>query len=587
MPPRHAFKVNNAISKTTNTAGKSRKRKNADRSEDEHDSDFDYTQHRRLPQSQKQRSSKSAIRPNRLHQQQAVPSLSSSDSPSPPAPSRTFAEEQETWRTELSEMKRAKQYTEEDRGFVFTRKKITKTAIIPSTAIITTPKSGRTNHQFNDAANPLFSTPNPPLTPEGTPSKDRMYDRRGNPAKLPAAKQQQNFQQHQLIPQTPKRNQESIVAIPMRETPMIKRNKDMRNDASRRSSFTMRGKRASSIGNGFHATPHASVDPRCFFRHIAAEDPPPVRMKQLMAWCARKCIDSQQASSQSTLKIAKQIEEEALSMLIAGKFSVSWYSRPLDTEPIRAVPKKPHQQNVDNLRKLKECEAQIAKLQKEDEEWTRIISSFNTFHASLLDSGLNVPPGDEAIIFPESFTDNIDIELLTADERSLWEKHCKQKNLSSTPGSATRSSNGTDESANKPSKENNKWMSEMMGSLEKEVDNLRDTLYAASRFDKIAKQYTNQVLEQIATALDERQRPTEGLSLFATPTSSSSSSPSSSSSSSLALLGKGAQSLSISSTSKPISSTFVSAISLMAPGADSDSADDPRQILRALSRLSL
>ncbi|KAF9359255.1 hypothetical protein BGX26_012785 [Mortierella sp. AD094] len=579
MPPRHALKVNSTISKTTNTAGKSKKRKNADRSEDEHDSDFDYTQHRRLPQSQKQRSSKSAARPNRLHQQQAVPSLSSSDSPSPTAPSRTFAEEQETWRAELSELKRAKQYTEEDRGFVFTRKKIT------NTAIITTPKAARTNNQFHDVENPLFSTPNPPLTPEGTPSKDRMYDRRGNPANLPAAKQLQNLhQQRQLIPQTPKRNQESIVAIPMRETPMIKRNKDMRNDASRRSSFTMRGKRASSIGNGFHATPHASVDPKCFFRHIAAEDPPPVRMKQLMAWCARKCIDSQQANSQSALKIAKQIEEEALSMLVTGKFSVSWYSRPLDTEPIRTVPKKPHQQNVDNLRKLKECEAQIAKLQKEDEEWTRIISSFNTFHASLLDSGVNVPPGDEAIIFPESYIDDIDIELLTADERSLWEKHCKQKDLSSTPGSATRTQRGTDESAKKPAKENNKWMLEMMGSLEKEVDNLRDTLYAASRFDKIAKQYTDQVLEQIATALDERQRPTEGLSLFATPTSSSSSS------SSLALLGKGAQSLSTSKTtsiSKPVSSTSISTTSLMAPSADPDGADDARQILRALSRLSL
>ncbi|KAI8602416.1 kinetochore-associated protein Dsn1/Mis13, partial [Dissophora ornata] len=168
--------------------------------------------------------------------------------------------------------------------------------------------------------------------------------------------------------------QDSIVAIPMRETPMIKRNRDIRN-ASRRSSFNLRGKRASSIGNGFAALPHPSIDPKSFFRHIAAEEPPPVRMKQLMAWCARKTIDSQRSNSQSALKIAKLIEEETLAMLIAGKFSVSWYSRPLDMEPIRVVPKKPHQQNVENTRKLRECEAQIAKLRKEDEEWTTVISS--------------------------------------------------------------------------------------------------------------------------------------------------------------------------------------------------------------------
>ncbi|KAF9116597.1 hypothetical protein BGX27_001006 [Mortierella sp. AM989] len=579
MPPRHAAKAN-IISKTNTTAARSKKRKNAERSEDEQDSDFDYTQKQRLPQQQKQRSSKSnssVARPNRQHQQQAVPSLSSSDSPSPTAPNRTFAEEQESWRTELSELKRAKRSTEEDRGFVFTRKKITNTAIVSSTTITTTPKSGRTNHLFDDAENPLFSTPNPPLTPEGTPSKNRTYDRQAYATNVPAVRQHQHHrQQRQIIPQTPERNHESIVAIPMRETPMIKRNKDMRNDASRRSSFTMRGKRASSIGNGFHALPHASVDPKSFFRHIAAEDPPPIRMKQLMTWCARKSIDSQRADSQSALKIAKQIEEEALAMLISGKFSVSWYSRPLDTEPIRTVPKKPHQQNVDNLRKLKECEAQIAKLQKEDEEWTRIISSFNTFHASLLDSGPDLPPGDEAIIVPEASIGEIDIELLTADERSLWEKHCKQKDSTSTPGSSSRISRGSDDSAKKSAKENNKWMVEMMGSFEKEVDNLRDTLYAASRFDKIAKQYTDQVLEQIATALDERQRPTEGLSIFVTPTSSAS-------------IGKGAQSLTSksSSTSKPVSSSSVSTTSLMAPIADPDNADDARQILRALSRLSL
>ncbi|KAF8978536.1 hypothetical protein BGZ46_006376 [Entomortierella lignicola] len=572
MPPRHTTltttttttKANKNIFRNITTTGRSRKRKNADRSDDE-DSNSDYTQQhqQRFPLQKQQRPAKSAPRQGRQYKQQAVPSLSSDSS--------SFAEEQESWRTELSELKRAKQLTEEDRGFVFTRKKITNTPVVTSTAIATTPRSGRINYQFNGAENGLISTPNPPLTPEGTPSKDRMYDRREFTTKPSNAVVKHHRQQRSLMPQTPERNRESIVAIPMRETPMIKRNKDMRNDASRRSSFTMRGKRASSIGNGFHAIPHASVDPKCFYRHIAAENPPPVRMKQLMAWCARKCIDSQNASSQTALKIAKQVEEDALAMLLAGKFSVSWYSRPLDRDPIKTVTRKPHQQNVDNLRKLRECEAQITKLQKEDEEWTKIISSFNSFHASLLDSGLSLPPEGEATVVPETYMDSIDMGLLTADERSLWEKHCTRKDPTSTPGSATK----------KATKESNKWMLEMMGSLEKEVDNLRDTLYAASRFDKIAKQYTDQVLEQIATALDERQRPTEGYSLFATPSSASTSTAAADP------LMKGIQSSKNSSISKPVPSTSIFSTSLIAPSSDIDSADDARQILRALSRLSL
>ncbi|KAG0286274.1 hypothetical protein BGZ97_007496, partial [Linnemannia gamsii] len=278
------------------------------------------------------------------------------------------------------------------------------------------------------------------------------------------------------------------VVIPMRETPTINKNKDLRS-ANRRSSLTMRGKRASSIGNGF-----------------TADDPAPVRMKQLMAWCGRITIDGQRSKSQTALKIAKEVEEEVLSLLISGQLSVSWYSRPLDKDPIRTAPKKPHRQNTENLRKLRECEAQIAKLRKEDEDWTKVISSFNTFHAALLDSGAKLPPGDAPIPMPESFVGEIDLSLLTADERSLWEKHCKPKDAASTPGKSPKAGVLAN-SVGSSGRESNKWMTEMMSTLETEVDSLRDTLYSATRFDKVAKQYTDQVLEQIALALDERQHP--------------------------------------------------------------------------------
>jgi hypothetical protein len=185
-----------------------------------------------------------------------------------------------------------------------------------------------------------------------------------------------------------------------------------------------------------------------------------------MAWCSRIAIDNQRSKSQPALKIAKEVEEEVLSMLISGQLSVSWYSRPLDKDPIRTAPKKPHKQNTENMRKLRDCEAQIAKLRKEDEEWTKVISSFNTFHAALLDSGARLPPGDEPVIMPESYLDEIDLSLLTADERSLWDKHCKPKDAPPTPSKSPKALvNGVAKST----RDSNKWMTEMMSTLETEV----------------------------------------------------------------------------------------------------------------------
>ncbi|KAF9570422.1 hypothetical protein EC968_001821 [Mortierella alpina] len=391
------------------------------------------------------------------------------------------ARDPDDWRTELSEKKRAKRFTEEDRGFVFTRKKVAAAGT----------KRADTDYHASDVRNATLVTAHTLSTPQRIQSRDAVLDDHvptAHATRAPGGSRRQ--QQRRQRQQTPENSTEAIIEIPMRETPMIQKNKDLRS-GSRRSSFTMRGKRASSIGNG-------CSEPKSFFRHISAEDPPPIRMRQLMAWCARKCIDTQKGRSQTALKVAKQIEEDALAMLVANEFNISWYSRPLDTEPIRTAPKKPHQQNVENLRKLKECEAQIAKLRKEDEEWTNVISSFNTFHASLLDNGPKLPPGDEPIFMPDTFTDEVELELLTEEERSLWEKHCAHKDSANSVARVPQS-------PKKSTKESNQWMLQMMSTLEKEVDSLQDTLYAASSLDKVAKRYTDEILEQIAaTAANSR-----------------------------------------------------------------------------------
>ncbi|KAG0037741.1 hypothetical protein BGZ82_001932 [Podila clonocystis] len=474
-----------------------KKRKNTERSDDD-DSDFETRPFQSKPQKKQSQSSKS-----RSKSQHSVPL---------PSDSSTLSLENEKQGRRGGAATEANVVTEEDRGFVFTRKLPSTSAptAVSTTTTTTTKTSKARNGGSAQEPEARSVTPLPP-SPERTPSREaythgpstktkpsKKQDHRSKPAvasKSTAASTSTSRPRHP--PQyTPERTTDLITAIPMRETPMINKNKDLRS-GSRRSSFAMRGKRASSIGNGFSALPHPSVDSKSFYRHISAEEPPPVRMKQLMAWCSRKTIDNNGETKTETgrnrsataLKIAKLVEEEALAMLVSGKFSVSWYSRPPDMKASKAVTKskKPHAQNVSNLKRLQEYETQIAKLQQEDDQWTKVITSYNNFHAALLDNGPALPPGNEPIMVPEALTEDIELDLLTADERSLWDKHIlKHNHQSSTPiakvgSSASRVSREGD---GPKSLDDKKWMTKIMTSLETEVDQLRDTLYVASRFDK-------------------------------------------------------------------------------------------------------
>ncbi|KAG0094237.1 hypothetical protein BGZ93_007460 [Podila epicladia] len=563
-----------------------KKRKNTERSDDDDDSDFET----RPSAAQSKPQKKTQSSKNRSKSQHSVPLPSDSSTLSLESEKQSRrggattavqanGQEKEN-RKGTVEMKRVKRLvTEEDRGFVFTR----RLPSTPAPTAVSTTMTSKTSKARNggSAQEPEVRSVTPlPPSPERTPSREaythgpptkskpsKSQDHRSKPsvASKSAATSTSTSRPRHPPQYTPERTTDLITAIPMRETPMINKNKDLRS-GSRRSSFAMRGKRASSIGNGF------------------SDEPPPVRMKQLMAWCARKMIDNNGETKTATghtrsataLKIAKLVEEEALARLVAGKFSVSWYSRPADLKGSKtsSKPKKPHAQNVSNLKRLQEYETQIAKLKQEDDQWTEVITSYNNFHAALLDNEPALPPGNEPIMVPESLTEDIELDLLTADERSLWDKHIlKQSHQPSTQSAAKAGSSSsaskklTREGDGPKSLNDKKWITEIMSSLETEVDQLRDTLYVASRFDKVTRQYTDQVLEQIAIALDERQRP-RLMEPPLPPTPALSTSTSSSTESAIAP--------SLSLQSQPTRS-------VLSP----DVADDPREILRALSRLSL
>ncbi|CAG8940154.1 unnamed protein product [Penicillium salamii] len=166
------------------------------------------------------------------------------------------------------------------------------------------------------------------------------------------------------------------VALPVADTPVIQRNKELRggkgNKGKRRSSLSMRGRRASSLidSGASNALPHREVGTADFFKHIADDGlPEPRRMRQLLIWCATRAIGEKpkggsDPDEQSARLAARQIQEEVLREFSNNSDLSNWFSRE-DLNPPAVVVKKPNPRNVQNTEKIKELEEHIQKLQKE------------------------------------------------------------------------------------------------------------------------------------------------------------------------------------------------------------------------------
>ncbi|KAH8669294.1 Mis12-Mtw1 protein family-domain-containing protein [Ilyonectria robusta] len=125
----------------------------------------------------------------------------------------------------------------------------------------------------------------------------------------------------------------SKIALPMSDTPVINRNKEMRmrNGGSRRSSLGMRGRRASSlIDGGQSAIPHRKVNPADFFKHIEASLLEPRRMKQLLTWCSERSLSEMPphgAPNAHAILGARAIQDQLLKDFAARSDFSDWFSR--------------------------------------------------------------------------------------------------------------------------------------------------------------------------------------------------------------------------------------------------------------------
>ncbi|KAI9757661.1 MAG: hypothetical protein M1815_000308 [Lichina confinis] len=194
------------------------------------------------------------------------------------------------------------------------------------------------------------------------------------------------------------------IALPFSDTPVIKRNKEFRQRASkghRRSSTGLRGRRASSlIESGSDALPHPEVSNSDFYKHIEGHGlSEPRRMRQLLTWCGARVLQDErflQASSSTTTATATKDDDAqtAHGMLkelvkdFARRSEMSdWFDRKEATPPPRPKEKKPNPRNVANLGRIQQLEEQLMRLQEERRTWERF-----SREASLSSLSASIPP---------------------------------------------------------------------------------------------------------------------------------------------------------------------------------------------------
>ncbi|KAJ9410240.1 hypothetical protein DTO045G8_2233 [Paecilomyces variotii] len=220
----------------------------------------------------------------------------------------------------------------------------------------------------------------------------------------------------------------SKIALPVADTPVIRRNKEMRTEkgkkGQRRSSLGMRGRRASSLidSGASNALPHKEVNAADFYRHIASDLPEPRRMRQLLTWCATRAMGDKPSGSRSddeSARLAARVIQEELLKDFANVSELSdWFGRQ-ETEPPAVVVKKPNPKNIQNAEKIKELEEQIQRLQNERHSLNALLRAPSIPHTKSLQSERRTESqgGRTDSQLPE--TQDIDASLLDSSQRDL------------------------------------------------------------------------------------------------------------------------------------------------------------------------
>ncbi|KAF5656379.1 kinetochore mis13 [Fusarium heterosporum] len=282
----------------------------------------------------------------------------------------------------------------------------------------------------------------------------------------------------------------ATIALPMSDTPIINRNKEMRKkggNSNRRSSLGNRGRRASSlIESGQTAIPHREVNPAEFYKHIEAEGlTEPRRMKQLLTWCGERALAGKPrhgTPNSNAILGARAIQDQLLKDFAARSEFSDWFSRE-DDVPKAPVVLKPNPRNMELDKKLAQLEINVKRLQDEKKAWQAI----------------RKPPPEQLPLFSESETGPIvlpDFDLLDPDEGKIRGFLADEKACFDAVRTQTESR-----------------LRSIQSSLEFQVDQLADNIHKIEQRVLVAGKEADKVLSVSALRLrqrEERERASAG-----------------------------------------------------------------------------
>jgi hypothetical protein len=212
------------------------------------------------------------------------------------------------------------------------------------------------------------------------------------------------------------------------DSPVFKRNVDLRNSMVRRSSMNLRGKRKSSAYGGLCPPPLPNTRSSSFYRFIAFEQPEPIKMKQLLLWCAERTMQDQNNTEtnkkektddsnhnnipKSILDKVKEIQEELMEELMCNKIEISWYNRERSPDEEERLKGK-NKINIDNEKKLIEFQEKLEKLRKEKNEWALNYEYYKEKHEEFIKRDTNKP------IIIDSNIVNIDTLMASVNEEEF------------------------------------------------------------------------------------------------------------------------------------------------------------------------
>lgn len=209
---------------------------------------------------------------------------------------------------------------------------------------------------------------------------------------------------------------DAVVPIALSDTPMIRKNQEMRKEASRRSSLGNRGARLSeTTSRGDISAPHASVPSKTLYKHLGNDLPQTLRARHLVLWCLKRAMDADHATSQDIQKrderrrlkgkgkakelpttrqgdeLVAAIMNDVLRGAAKGEIEDSIYAQPSGDTSAAASQKapdsglRPHPRNVSNRQVQERFKQNISRDKAEEQEWISIVARVNAHRTRVIE----------------------------------------------------------------------------------------------------------------------------------------------------------------------------------------------------------